>query len=147
MAFLLSGKLVALHLDKSTAKAYLCDQDCAACTFLRDQPATFCSLANMHGINLLLAYLPIQSGTFFLIKLSQHFNLGVNKRWICWHPHMPINISIITPWKLHYLWEPWGWTLSTILRHSGELCIPPHALLPQFWLSFGQNMSQVNSDF
>ena len=42
---------------------------------------------------------------------------GVNQRWICWHPHISINISIIRPWKIHFLWKPWGWMLSTTLGH------------------------------
>ena len=43
--------------------------------------------------------------------------------WICLHPHIPISGSIITPLRVHYLWEPWGWMLSTILGHSSELCV------------------------
>ena len=33
---------------------------------------------------------------------------------MCWYPHIPISVSIITPWKIHSLWQPWGWMLSTI---------------------------------
>ena len=41
MAFWLSSKMVALHLDDSTAKAYLCNQGGTASTFFPDKPATF----------------------------------------------------------------------------------------------------------
>ena len=40
----------------------------------------------------------------------------VHWRWICWCPHVPINVSIITAGKICYLWEALGWTLSAILR-------------------------------
>ena len=38
-----------------------------------------------------------------------------------------LNASIITPWKHHYLWGPWGW-MPWMFQVS---CIfPPHALVP-----------------
>ena len=36
MAFMLSGKVVALHLDNSTTKTYLCNQVGTASTFFQD---------------------------------------------------------------------------------------------------------------
>ena len=51
MAFCLSGKVVALHLDNSTAKAYLCNQSGTVSPFLS-------RLTNKHGITLLPAYIP-----------------------------------------------------------------------------------------
>ena len=43
------------------------------------------------------------------------FAFRVYQRWTCWHPPIPLSASIITPWKLHYFWRPWGWMPSTIL--------------------------------
>ena len=58
MAFCLSGKVVALHLDKSTAKAYLCNQGGAVSPFLSRLTCQILSLTNKHGITLLPAYIP-----------------------------------------------------------------------------------------
>ena len=38
-----------------------------------------------------------QSGTCFLTLLGLHFILVVKQRWICWCPHVPVNVSFITP--------------------------------------------------
>ena len=79
MAFLLSSKVDTLHLDNSTVKAYLCNHGDTASTFLSRLACYILNLANVHGINLLPAYLPnhlnveadyhregwFQSGTFF----------------------------------------------------------------------------------
>ena len=43
------------------------------------------------------------------------FAFGAYQRRICCHPPIPLNASIITPWKHHYLCGPWGWTSSAIL--------------------------------
>ena len=58
MAFCLSGKPVALHLDNSTAKAYLCNQGGAVYPFLSRLACWILSLTNKHGITLLLVYIP-----------------------------------------------------------------------------------------
>ena len=115
MAFYLSGKVVALHLGNSTAKAYLCNQGgtvSLTCQIL--------SLTDRHGITLMQhTFLPISMwrsiicprvscfwrGIFSLRWLKQLFAFGVYQRWICWHPPIPLNASIITSWKL---WGPWG---------------------------------------
>ena len=59
VAFWLSGKVVALHLDNSTAKAYLCNQDGTASTFLSRLAFCILNLADIHGITHIPAYLPI----------------------------------------------------------------------------------------
>ena len=48
------------------------------------------------------------SDSHFLIWIRLHFIFWVNQRWICWCPHVSINVSVITPWKVPYLWDPWG---------------------------------------
>ena len=69
----------------------------------------------MHGITLITAYIPthfnVEANYLSLGKLVPEWHLfpcicqaalfvfGVNWRWICWYPHIPINISYITPWE------------------------------------------------
>ena len=58
MAFCLSGKVVALHLDNSIAKAYLCNQGGTVSPFLSRLTCRILSLTDKHGITLIPAYLP-----------------------------------------------------------------------------------------
>ena len=58
IAFHLSGKVVALHLDNSTAKAYLCNQGDTVSPFLLRLACWILSLINRHGITLIPAYIP-----------------------------------------------------------------------------------------
>ena len=58
MAFHLSGRVVALHLDNSAAKAYLCNQCGTVSPFLSSLVCRILSLINKHGITLLPAYIP-----------------------------------------------------------------------------------------
>ena len=58
IAFHLSGKVVALHLDNSTAKAYLCNQGGTVSPFLSILACWILSLTDKHGITLLPAYIP-----------------------------------------------------------------------------------------
>ena len=56
-----------------------------------------------------------QSGTFSLRWLKQLFTFGAFQRWTSWHLLVLLNASIISLWKLHCLWGPWGWMPSAIL--------------------------------
>ena len=58
MAFHLSGKVVALHLDNSTAKAYMCNQGGTVSPFLSRLACQILSLTDKHGITLLPTYIP-----------------------------------------------------------------------------------------
>ena len=58
MAFCLSGKVVALHLDNCTAKAYLCNQGGTVSPFLSRLAYQILILTNKYGITLLPAYIP-----------------------------------------------------------------------------------------
>ena len=58
MAFCLSGKVVALHLDNSAAKAHLCNQSSTVSSFLSRLACHILSLTDKHGITLLPAYIP-----------------------------------------------------------------------------------------
>ena len=50
VAFHLSIRVVALQLDSSTAKAYLCNQSGTASLFLSRLACNIFNLANKHGI-------------------------------------------------------------------------------------------------
>ena len=56
--FCVSGKVVALHLDNSTAKAYLCNKDGTVFPFLSRLACWILSLTNEHGISLIPAHIP-----------------------------------------------------------------------------------------
>ena len=58
MAFHLSGKVVAFHLDNSTAKAYLCNQGGTVSPFLSRLACQILSVTKKHGITLIPAYIP-----------------------------------------------------------------------------------------
>ena len=58
MAFHLSGKVVALHLDNSNTKVYLCNQGGTVSPFLSRLACQILSLTDKHGITLLPAYIP-----------------------------------------------------------------------------------------
>ena len=58
MAFYLSDKVVALHFDNSTAKAYLCNQGGTVSPFLSRVACQILSLTDKHGITLIPAYIP-----------------------------------------------------------------------------------------
>ena len=57
-AICLSGKVVGLHLDNSTAKAYLCNQGSTVSPFLSRLACWILSLTDKHGITLIPAYIP-----------------------------------------------------------------------------------------
>ena len=139
MAFCLSGKVVALHLDNSTAKAYLCNEGGTVSPFLSRLACQILSLTDKHGITLLPAYIPTHlkwrqifcpgircfwSGTFFLRWLMQLFTFGALQRWTCWHLLILLNASIISPGKLHCLCGGLGVEcLQPSLEISGKLCV------------------------
>ena len=102
MTFWLYGEVITLHLDNSTTKDYLYNHGDTVSTFLSRLACKILNLVNIHGINLIPAYLP----THVNVEASCHregwfqydtFYLYLIWRWICWHPHIPINVSIITP--------------------------------------------------
>ena len=55
MAFHLSGKVVAMHLDNSAAKEYLCNEGGTVSPFLSRLACQILSLTDKHGITLLPA--------------------------------------------------------------------------------------------
>ena len=59
IAFHLSCKLVAIHVDNNTAKAYLCNQDGTVSSVLSGLACCILPLAGQHGITLIPACIPI----------------------------------------------------------------------------------------
>ena len=91
MVFHLSGKVVALHLDNSTAKAYLCNQGGKMSPFPSRLACWILSLTDKHGITLIPAYIPT------------HLNVEANylsRDWLLleWH---------LLPWVAQ-AWVPLG---------------------------------------
>ena len=58
VTFCLSDKVVALHLDNSTDKAYLCNQGSTLSPFLSRLACWILSLTDKYGITLIPAYIP-----------------------------------------------------------------------------------------
>ena len=123
MAFCLSGKVVALHLDNSTVKAYLCNQGGTVSPFLSRLPCQILSLTDKHGITLLPAYIPTHLNVkadylswdqlllewYLLPKVAQAaFHLWGLPEVDLVASFVLLNASIISLWKLHYLLGPWG---------------------------------------
>ena len=82
MAFWLLGKVVALQLDNSTGKAYLCNQGGTASLFF---PRLVCCIlrSHMHGTTLILTYIPTH-----LNVEANYLSLGVFIPE--WHPFLHI---------------------------------------------------------
>ena len=81
MAFWLSGKVVALHLNNSTAKAYICNQGSTASTFLSRLACHIINLAKKHGIILLPPYIPIH--------LNMEADFLSQERFVSYWPLLP----------------------------------------------------------
>ena len=75
MAFYLSGKVVALHLDDNTAKAYLHNQGGTMSPFLSRLFCQIFSLTDKHGITFIPAYIPT------------HLNVEAN--YLSWDQMLP----------------------------------------------------------
>ena len=149
IAFHLSDKVVALHLENAKTDLYSCDGTVSV--VLYRLACHILSLADKHCLTLnfsihtypflcerwLLWGRLSQNDMFFLPWLKQHLLFGINWRSICWHPHIPINVSIITPWRIcHgvecfqttldiwselYIFASYISSLSSI-QHSGRTC-------------------------
>ena len=117
MPFHLSGKVVGLCLDNSTVKVYVYKK--VEYLFSFQTSLHILNLADKHGITLILAYIPMHFNveTAYMLwgKLAQEFRIfllanlrrHLNQIWICWHPHIPISVSITTLCKHCYLWRNW----------------------------------------
>ena len=144
MAFHLSLKVVALHLDNSMAKAYLCKEGCTVSPFLFRVACWILSLTNKHGITLIPAYIP----TYLNVEANY---LSQDQMLPEWHllPQAAFNLWCLPEVDLlapshstqcqHYYsfgisttsGGPWGWMPSTIhgMFQVGYMFSPP-ALVP-----------------
>ena len=102
MAFHLSGKVVALHLDNSTAKAYLCNHCGTVSPFLSRLACQILSLTNKHGITLIPAYIPT------------HLNVEVD--YLSWDQLLPQ--WHLLPQVAHAVFHLWGLPEVDLLASS-----------------------------
>ena len=97
------------------SKVHLCNQGSTVSPFLSRLACWILSLTNKHGITLIPAYIPTHhkveayylSWDQLLLEwhlLPQVAHAAFCLCWTYWHLLVPL----ITPWKLHYLWRPWG---------------------------------------
>ena len=71
-----------------------------------------------------------QNDIFFLAHLKGHFNFKVSWRWISWHLHIPINVSIITHQNpttsgslgLNAFSHPWTYYVSYVFPPCALVC-------------------------
>ena len=112
--------IVSLNQDSSTAEDNLCTQ--GSRVSLSRLACCILNLANKHDITVIPLYIPPHLNVKVDIpfmgevgsriaysswhSLSGTSNFGVNWRWICWFPHVPISVIITTVWRICYCWEP-----------------------------------------
>ena len=102
MAFHLFGKVVALHLDNSTAKAYLCNQGGTVSPVLSRLACQILSWTDKHGIILIPAYIP----THLNVKAD---NLSQDQLLLEWH---------LLPQVAHAAFHLWGLPEVDLLASS-----------------------------
>ena len=93
MAFCLSGKVIALHFDDSTAKAYLYNQGGTVSPFLSRLTCWILSLTDKHGITLLPAYIPTH------LSVKADF-LSWDRLLLEWHPLPQVAQAAFHLWDL-----------------------------------------------
>ena len=93
MAFHLCGKVVALHLDNSTDKAYLCNQDGTVSPFLSRPACWILSLTDKHGITLIPAHIP----THFNVEADYLSQDGMLPEW---HLLPQVSHAVFCLWSL-----------------------------------------------
>ena len=79
MAFCLSGKVVALHLDNSTANVFLCNQGGTVSPFLSRLAFQILSLADNHSITVIPVYIPTH------LNMEANY-LSQDQMLLEWHP-------------------------------------------------------------
>ena len=111
IVFCLSGKVVDLYLDNSTAKVYQCSQGGIVSPFLSRLACQILSLTDKHSIissSSIHSY-PSQCGGWLSVLgpdasrvasspsggSSRFSPLGSTRGWICWHPPIPLNASSV----------------------------------------------------
>ena len=99
VAFCLSAMVVALHLNNSTAKAYLCNQGSMYLFFFSRLACCILHLANKHAITLIHTY-PSDCGSWFTVMVPE------------WHllPHIT--------WVASHLWSAKGQFIAILIYQS-----------------------------
>ena len=113
MAFHLCGKVVALHLDNSTAKPDLCNQGGPVSPFLSRLACHILSLTGKHGIILIPVHIPtclnVEANYLSPDQMLPEWHLSPSDGSCSFsplwpsrggpagHPPIPLNASIITP--------------------------------------------------
>ena len=121
MAFNLSGEVVALHLDNSTAKAYLCNQGGTVCPFLSRLACWIPSLTNKHSITHIPANIPthLNVGADYLSQdqMLPEWNLFPQVAQVAFHvwglPEVDLLASSYSTHWQHY------YTLESLLPLGG----------------------------
>ena len=98
VAFLLSGKVVALLLNSNTAKACLFTQDVTVCLLLSRLVCSILNMANKHGITLFPAYI--------------HTHVNVDPDYLFWR-------RLVLEW---YLLPHMGQVVSQLWGHLEVAC-------------------------
>ena len=93
MAFCLSGRVVALHLDISTANAYLCNQSGIVSPFLSRLAWWILSLTDKHSITLIPAYIPTH------LNVEANY-LSQGQMLPEWHLHLQVAQVAFHLWDL-----------------------------------------------
>ena len=123
MAFCLSGKVDALHLDISTAMAYLCNQGGMVSPFLSRLACQILSLTNKHGIILIPEYIPTH------INVEADY---LSKDWLLpeWHLLPQVAHAAFCLWSLPEV-DLLASSHSTQCQHyyTLETPLPPGALV------------------
>ena len=158
---LFPAKMVCWHLDNSIAKTYFCNQAITVCLFLSRPACNILNLADTHGITLIPAYTHVNlnvgvdylsqrkvGSTMISSSLHSSSDIWCQLEMDLLASHVPVNASVITPWRFSYLWEPWCWILSLMLGHIRCTIFFCHLYqVPWFCPGFWLNMFQVKSDF
>ena len=162
MSFCLFGKVVALHLENSTAKAYLCNQGGRVSSFVSSLACWILSLTNKHGITLIPAYIPthlnVEANYLSWDLMLPEWHLLPQVVQAAFHlwglPEVDLLASSCSTQCQHYytlespppLGALWLNAFNHFLMFQVIYMFPPPALVLWFCPRFWQNMSKVNSD-
>ena len=160
--FYLSGKVVALHWDNSTAKAYLCNQGGTVSPFLSRLACWILGLTKKHGITLLPAYIPthlnVEADYLSWDQMLPEWHLLPQVAQVAFHlwglPEVDLLASSLSTECQHYYTLesplPLGAlglnTFNHLWMSQVGYMFPPPALVPLVLSNFWWNMSKVNSD-
>ena len=144
IAFHLSGKVVALHLNNSTAEAYLCNPGGLVPIILSRLACHELCLADMHGISFIPAYIPthlkVEADYLLWIRLVPKWHFLPHIAQAAFQPWGQLKVYMLAPsctnqCQHYYILEnllPLGTLGLNALNHPSTYqvrCIPPPALV------------------